>query len=154
MKVTFSLLQEADLQETYQLCLDSFGESPAFAEIQKTWELCKEDPHYRFLVGKINGTIVAYASMILFHNLFDGLRPIATLWYVCVSKTFRGCGVGTQLFQEIERIARAEQVEIITLTCLTENEKAQKFYRSLGYKEDKEKAFVKYLWEEDTSEFV
>ena len=69
----------------------------------------------------------------------------AVLWYVCVSKEVRRKGVGRLLFREIEKIARENDCEIIYFTCLQENTRAQNFYRSLGYTDEKEKAFVKYL---------
>ena len=45
----------------------------------------------------------------------------------------------------IAKIARENDCEIIYFTCLQENTRAQNFYRSLGYTDEKEKAFVKYL---------
>ena len=79
--------------------------------------------------------IEVYATTFpqVFHNLFDGRRPIMTLWYVCVSKEVRRKGVGRLLFREIEKIARENDCEIIYFTCLQENTRAQNFYRSLGY---------------------
>ena len=61
---------------------------------------------------------MAYTSINIFHNLFDGRRPIMTLWYVCVSKEVRRKGVGRLLFREIEKIARENDCEIIYFTCL------------------------------------
>lgn len=146
MNILFEDLQEKDLRECYELCMRSFGESFEFSEIERTYQLCRNDPHYKFITGKSDGRIVAYTSMNIFHNLFDGERPIATLWYVCVDENYRRMGIGKQLFAEIERIAASYNCEIIYFTCLKDNVSAQSFYKSLGYSEDKEKAFVKYLF--------
>lgn len=85
--------------------------------------------------------------MIIFHNLFDGDNPIATLWYVCVDKEYRRRGVAGSMFKEIERIANENHCEIIYFTSLQDNYGAHSFYRSAGYSDTKEKAFVKYLYE-------
>ena len=86
--------------------------------------------------------------MVLYYNLFDGTYPIASLWYVCVHKDYRRMGVASALFREIDRIADENSVEIISLTCLKENTVARKFYRSLGFTEDSEVAFVKNIYEQ------
>lgn len=148
MALTFEYLNENDLKETFDLCMKSFGEDFSFEEIRQTYQICKNDPHYHFIVGKMDGKIIAYTTMIIFHNLFDGLMPVATLWYVCVDKEYRRQGVAKSMFAEIERIAAENQCEIIYFTCLQDNFGAHKFYRSVGYTDEKERAFVKYLYEE------
>ncbi|MCM1226208.1 MAG: GNAT family N-acetyltransferase [Clostridium sp.] len=146
MNIEFEELQECDLKECYDLCMKSFNEDFAFSDIEETYKMCRNDPHYHFIVGKLDGKIVAYTSMNIFHNLFDGKRPIATLWYVCVDESRRRMGIGRRLFEEIENIAKDNNCEIIYFTCLHDNRKAQQFYKSMGYSEDKEKAFVKYFF--------
>lgn len=89
MEVHFEDLKEEDLREVYDLCMETFQESFAFEEIEETFQLCRNDAHYRFLVGKSQGKVVAYTSINIFHNLFDGRRPIMTLWYVASA---RKCG--------------------------------------------------------------
>lgn len=148
MDITFEILKEKDLKETWQLCMKSFGEDFTFEEIQKTYNLCRNDEHYYFIVGKSDGKIIAYTTMIIFYNLFDGLNPIATLWYVCVDDNYRRHGVGKKMFEYIEQIAKEKNCEIIYFTCLQDNYGAHRFYRSVGYTDDKEKAFVKYFFED------
>lgn len=149
MNLVFEPLCETDLEETYKLCMESFNEGFTLDEIKKTWELCKNDSHYHFIVGKLDGKIVAYTTMIIFHNLFDGLRPLATLWYVCVDKDYRRRGIASEMFKEMERIAKEQNVEIVYFTSEWNNIGAHEFYRSQGYADTEEKAFVKYLFEED-----
>ncbi|MFR9193918.1 MAG: hypothetical protein ACLVK8_00760 [Ruminococcus sp.] len=52
MEVHFEDLKEEDLREVYDLCMETFQESFAFEEIEETFQLCRNDAHYRFLVGK------------------------------------------------------------------------------------------------------
>jgi ribosomal protein S18 acetylase RimI-like enzyme len=148
MKVQFESLTENDLEETYNLCRNVFGEFDSLENIKKTYDLCKDDPHYYFIVGKVDNKIVAYTTMIIFYDIFDGPYPIATLWYVCVDENYRRQGIATQMFEEIERIANENHCEIMYFTSQSDNYSAHKFYRSVGYSDTKEKAFVKYLYEE------
>lgn len=144
--IVFSNLSSEDLNECFELCMKCFKEDTTWEEAQKTWELCRDDPHYRFVTGKLGGKIVAFALMNIFHTLFDGIRPMCTVWYVCVDESVRRRGVGRQLFAEIERISAENNCQIICLTCLKGNVSAQEFYRSIGYSDDKETAFVKYFF--------
>lgn len=148
MELKFERLREEDLEKTYKLCMKSFGEDCSFDEIKTTYNMCKNDPHYHFIVGKIGDKVVAYTTMVIFHNLFDGISPVATLWYVCVDEAHRRQGIASRMFQEIEKIANQNNCEIIYFTSLHNNFVAHEFYRSLGYSGEKEKAFVKYLFEE------
>ena len=148
MDITFELLTRKDFHETYDLCQRVFGDSPV---VEKVWDVfmsCVDDKHYRMIVGKVDGKIVAYTTMILFHNVFDGPYPVATLWYVCVDEAYRRKGIATALFKEIECIARQEKCEIIYFTSLKDNVGAHAFYKAAGYDDAAEKAFVKYLYKE------
>jgi ribosomal protein S18 acetylase RimI-like enzyme len=148
LDIKFEILKENELKEAYNLCKNVFGEYASFDEVKKTYQLCKNDNHYYFIVGKSNGKIIAYTTMIIFHNLFDGMNPIATLWYVCVDKNYRRNKVASSMFNEIERIANENYCEIIYFTSFKNNFSAHKFYKSKGYSDSEEKAFVKYLYEE------
>ena len=98
-------------------------------------------------MGKLDGRVVTYATLHFFHTVFDGMRPMATIWYVCVDPAYRSRGIGKALFAELCRICEAEQCLEIVFTCLQENASAQGFYRSLGFRDDLERAFVRYYFE-------
>ncbi|MBR6070452.1 MAG: GNAT family N-acetyltransferase [Ruminococcus sp.] len=148
IEVTFGKLREEDLSEAFELCTRCFGEFVSFENVRETYQLCKNDMNYHFIVGRHNGKVVAYASMILSYNLFDGTYPVATLWYVCVHEDYRRQGVARALFREIDRIADENSVEVIMLTCDKDNLQAKKLYRTLGYAEDTETLFLKNIYEQ------
>lgn len=50
-----------------------------------------------------------------------------------VSPAFRGQGIGRQLLQHLENLARARQCCKLTLEVLHGNQLAQKLYRSVGF---------------------
>ena len=133
MEVHFEDLKEEDLREVYDLCMETFQESFAFEEIEETFQLCRNDVHYRFLVGKSQGKVVAYTSINIFHNLFDGRRPIMTLWYVCVSKEVRRKGVGTSAVPgRSKRSRRENDCEIIYFTLFAGKYRGAEFLSVAG----------------------
>jgi ribosomal protein S18 acetylase RimI-like enzyme len=147
LDVRFEQLQEHDLREAYDLCTRCVGCFTTFEDVCETYQRCKDDKNYHFITGKYNGRIIAYATMAIVYNLFDGTFPMAYLWYVCVHEDFRRQGVASALFREIDRIADENKVEIISLSCLSDNTDALKFYRAIGYTEDKDVNFVKNIYE-------
>ena len=82
MELTFEPLQREDLAACYALCMQSFSESVPLEEVEQTFALCSRDPSYRLVVGKLEGRVVTYATLHFFHTVFDGMRPMATIWYV------------------------------------------------------------------------
>ena len=144
----FGRLREDELKEAYDLCTRTFGEFVTFENVCETYRRCSDDKNYHFIVGRCDGRIVAYATMALVYNLFDGTYPVAYLWYVCVHEDYRRQGVARALFSEIDRIADENSVEIISLSCKKDNEGALKLYRSLGYTEDEDISFVKIIYEQ------
>lgn len=145
--LTFEDMRDEDLREVYGLCERTFRESPCFEEVERTYLKCKGDSHYRFLVGRLDGRIVAYTTIVMFYDVFDGDSPIMTLWYVCVDEAYRRRGIASAMFKEIERIAEEAGCELIYFTSKADNKAAHAFYRSAGYSMKAEKAFVKYLYE-------
>ena len=144
----FGQLREDELKEAYELCTRTFGEFVSFENVRETYKRCRDDKNYHFIVGRCDGKIVAYATMALVNNLFDGTYPVAYLWYVCVHEDYRRQGVARALFREIDRIADENSVEIISLSCRRDNTPAVKLYRSLGFTEEEDITFVKNIYEQ------
>ena len=132
MGITFEKLSENDLRETYEMCMRVFGEDNSFDGVTKVFHKCKDDSHYHFIVGKLDGKVVAYTTMVIFYNLFDGDEPVAALWYVCVDESCRRQGAATAMFRHIREIAMANGCEIIYLTANRDNVGAHRFYRQKG----------------------
>ncbi len=144
----FGQLREDELKEAYELCTRTFGEFVSFENVFETYKRCRDDKNYHFIVGRCDGKIVAYVTMALVYNLFDGTYPVAYLWYVCVHEDYRRKGVARALFREIDRIADENSVEIISLSCRRDNTPAVKLYRSLGFTEEEDITFVKNIYEQ------
>ena len=144
----FGQLHENELEEAYELCTRTFGEFVTLENVRETYIKCKDNKDYHFIVGRCDQRIVAYATMALVYNLFDGTYPVAYLWYVCVHEDYRRQGVARALFREIDRIAAEKKVEIISLSCKKDNTPAVNFYRSLGFTVDEDIPFVKNIYEQ------
>ena len=149
MEITVERLREEDLEETFAMCMRAFREEHTLEEVRQVYERLRDDPDYYFLLARADGRIAGYTTMALVWDLFDGKAPIATIWYVCVDQVFRRCGIAKRLLAEAERIAVEERgCELMLLTCAEKNTSAHELYRSAGYSDKIDRAFVKYLDDE------
>lgn len=137
-------MKEEDIQGVCDLCSQAFGEAAPIEDVQEVYRLCKHNPAYHFIVGKCDGKVVAYTTMVIFYNLCDGFNAYATLWSVCVDENYRRQGVATQMFEELERIMEKSGVETVYFTSEMDNTGEHLFYRKQGYSDSLEKAFFKY----------
>ncbi|MBQ9899232.1 MAG: GNAT family N-acetyltransferase [Ruminococcus sp.] len=149
MDITFGPLTENDLPAAFELCMRTFSMDTPAEEVRKVYSRFKDDPYYHFIVGKVDGKVAAYTTMVIYYNLFDGDYPVAALWYVCVDEQYRRCGIGTKMFRYIEALAKEHGCELISFTAESRNTGAHEFYRLAGYSDTKETAFVKYFFEEE-----
>lgn len=56
---------------------------------------------------------------------------------LCVNERFRGCGIGTALINQAEKIGKQKGYTRISLNVDRDNPSAKKLYKSLGYHEQK-----------------
>ena len=145
MEVIIEDLKYEDIAECYELCKECFNEEYGLEEVQDLYKEISTQSNYRFLVAKVNNKMVGYTSVIMAYNLFDGKRPFMTLWWVCTHPNYRRQGVATKLFNRIEEIAIENNCELIYFTSEVERTGAHKFYESMGYKSNSDKAFIKML---------
>lgn len=144
-EVKITRLTDETLQQTHELCEICFAENAKFEDVKTVYDKVKNDDHYECLVAMLNGKVAGYTTAVIAHNIFDGLRPFMTLWFVCVHPEYRRKHIGAKLFNEIENIAEKRNCELICFLSEFDNEGAHKFYESLGYDSQKEKAFYKSL---------
>lgn len=139
-------LKEEDMEECYELNNLIFNEEYGLEEVKKLYtKIHNNTENYRFLVAKVNGKIVGYTSVIMAYNLFDGNRPLMTLWWVGTHPDYRHKKIGSKLFGKIEEIAKENNCELIYFTSENDRTGAHQFYQKMGYNMNESKAFIKQL---------
>ncbi len=84
------------------------------------------------LVAEVDGKAVGMA-LLSFYRLatFSGKR-VCYVEDVFVAEGFRGCGVGTALFEKIKEISAERRCIKTEWKCLSWNENARRFYERIG----------------------
>lgn len=90
-----------------------------------------EKRHAEVIFAVVDGNDVGFA--LFFHNFSTFLgRSGLYLEDLYVKPAFRGQGIGTAIFHELGRIAKARSCGRLEWWCLDWNEPSIRFYKSLG----------------------
>ncbi len=121
--LTFRKMKPADADAVSEIEIKSFAmpwKRDTFYEVVQ-----RENTVY--IVGEIDGAIVAYAGAWLSFNE-------AEVMSVAVEENFRGRGIGTKLFAELIKFCKERGATAITLEVRPSNAAAIKLYESFGLK--------------------
>lgn len=72
---------------------------------------------------------------------------------VGIAETFRGHGVGTKLFMELDQWARHHTIHRLELTVVTRNEAGLSLYKKMGFEIEGTKKHSLYIGEEFVDEY-
>lgn len=93
-------------------------------------QMIENQQFFNCLVAEVSGTIVGFASWFPAYYSWSGRAVYLDDLYVTGS--YRGAGIGVQLFNAVEVIARQENCIKMRWLVSRWNEKAIGFYRSKG----------------------
>jgi GNAT superfamily N-acetyltransferase len=97
------------------------------------FEEIRADAHQDLLVGEVEGEVVATAQVTWVRHLTYVGGLMCQLESVRVRSDRRGEGLGRRLVEHVVAEARARGAARVELTTNARRERAQAFYRSLGF---------------------
>ena len=92
------------------------------------------DPDEELVVGEENGEVLAVLSIHFIPQLAV-LGPFARISYFCIDGDHRGKGMGRELEEYCEAVARQRGCDRIELHCHSRRTDAHRFYQQQGYEE-------------------
>lgn len=133
----------ADLNAVYRLICDLEGKALNLSFFTENYKLHLEDCTIRYIVACKGRKVIGFLSMhiqrILHHD-----RPTCELQELNILPEYRSLGIGAELMNYAESLAKEMGVEEIELTTRNYRIRAQEFYKRLGYEQTHLK-FVKKL---------
>lgn len=111
------------------------GESICTEYISQMLENC-ENYAGHILVAVVNERVAGYVSVftrMVSHEIIDGNEEFGEIGDLVVLEQCRGRGLGRQLMEEAQELARAKGVSDLRIGVLGQNETAISLYRSLGF---------------------
>jgi len=143
MNISIRKVKDNDLESIYLLICELEDQQMDGENFEGAFLRNINDPDIYYLVAEINNRIVGFLSLHVQHILHHS-KPTCEIQELNITSELRGSGIGALLMNEAERIAKELNLEEIELTTKIHRERAQTFYRNLGYTNTHNK-FVKKL---------
>lgn len=101
---------------------------------QRELRECLERPRpgCHLLVAELAGEVVGFALLLLRPDLFRGTQ-VMHLHGLAVAEACSGRGIGSRLVAEGEALARGDGATEMTLNVFSDNRRARRLYRHLGF---------------------
>lgn len=141
-----SEVEEKDLEQLKSILKNVFNNDISYEKMQDLYKISKENKDIYVLGYYINDNLVGTVTLNIL-TLPSGKE--ATVWDLAIKEKYRRLGIATKLMNKAEEIAKQENTKKIWLFSGFHRRSAHELYRKLGYDENRDKAFVKYIYSEE-----
>ncbi len=137
------IVKEKDLEYIYKLYKEIFKIKITLEELRLKYNNIIKNENIKILAYYINDIPVGTVQICIDRVLG---KDKAVLWNVCVEEKYRRRKIATNLLLKCEQIIKEEyNVNSIWLFSGFYRKNAHKFYKKLGYNENRDKGFVKFI---------
>ncbi len=144
MNYRIDTVKKSDLPALKILYKELIDEPSELSDMERSFDTMANDPAYQLLgVRNASGELTGSVLSILCTDIFGACRPFLVIENLIVRSDCRGTGIGHLLMEHAEKRARRHGCGYTMLVSDARRERAHRFYRSLGYTE--EKGFKKYF---------
>ncbi len=147
MKVEYRRATEEDIEGIIELCNECFDENTPLAYAKKVFEETKQDDDQIYLVGVIDGKIIAHTKITIIPTIFEEMNTYAILNHVCVKEEYRRHNIGTSMLDEVTKICEQKNCKTIKLWSKNFRIPAHTCYKKYGFKADDATFFAKEIEE-------
>ncbi len=143
MNVNFRLAEKKDVESIINLCNEVFNENTSLEYAQKSFEETKNDPNQIYVVGELDGKIVAHTKITVIPTMYEDMNTYAILNHVCVKEEYRRHKIGTKLLDYCMKIAKEKGCVAIELWSKNFRVPAHSLYKTYGFEIMDAKFFTK-----------
>lgn len=143
MNVQFKVATFDDLEGIIRLCDECFNEHTDLDYAKRIYRENENDANQIYVIGLINGEIVAHAKINVIPTIYEDMNTYAILNHVCVKTEFRRSHIGTNLLNACFKIAKEHNCKCVELWSKNFREAAHGLYNSYGFEVMDAKFFTK-----------
>lgn len=143
--VEFRLATENDLEEIINLCNECFFEETSMEYARKIFEESKNDPNSLYVVGIMDGKIVAHTKITIIKTIYEKMNIYAILNHVCVKPEYRRHQIATRMLDEVTKLCLERDVKTIELWSNNVRVPAHACYKNYGFTLDDAGFFSKKI---------
>lgn len=144
-KVIFRVASENDLEGIIKLCNECFNESTSLEYATKVYQANKNDPNQIYLVGLLEGEIIAHVKINIIPTIYEKMNTYAILNHVCVKPELRRHNIATKMLDEVTKICQAHHCVKMELWSMNFRTAAHACYLNYGFNVDDAKFFSKEI---------
>ena len=141
--IEFKIATIGDIDGIVALCNECFDENTSLAYARKVFEENKLDRNQIYLIGVLNGVIVAHAKINVIPTIYEGMNTYAILNHICVKPNLRRAHIGTMLVDECFKIAKQYNCKCVELWSKNFRVAAHGLYHKYGFDVMDAKFFIK-----------
>ena len=136
-------IQEKDLKQLQKIVKQAFNSNTSDSKIQRFHKVSKNNDDIYVLGYYIENNLVGTVTLNI---LTTTSGKDATIWNLAVLEEYRKLGIATKLMIKAEEIVKTyDDIDRIWLFSGVQRKEAHKLYNKLGYDENIDKAFIKYV---------
>ncbi len=133
MEVKFRLMERDDLEEVINLCNVCFDEETSLEHAQRIFDEEADLSRQIYVVGEMNGEIVAHALLNIVPTIYENMNIYAILNHVCVKPEYRRSGIGMKLLDYCFEIAKDNHCRTVELWSKNFRIAAHGLYHKYGF---------------------
>lgn len=138
-----SEIQKKDLEQLQKIMRQVFNSNTNDPKAKNFYETSKKNKDIYVLGYYIENILVGTVTLNI---LTTPSGKEATIWNLAVLKEYRKSGIATKLMNKAEEIVKNyKDISRIWLFSGVQRKEAHKLYNKLGYDENVDKAFIKYI---------
>lgn len=133
MKIQFRIANENDLENIIPLCNECFNEETSMEYARKIFEETKNDPNQIYIVGELEGQVVAHSKITIIPTIYEKMNTYAILNHVCVKPEYRRHNIATHMLDYITTICKERHCKVIELWSNNVRAAAHACYKNYGF---------------------
>lgn len=143
MDVEFKIASLKDVEGIIKLCNICFNENTNLEYAKQIYLENKDDQNQIYVIGSINGEIIAHAKISIIPTIYEDMNTYAILNHVCVIPELRQKHIGTKLLDKCFEIAKEHNCKCVELWSKNYRQAAHKLYHKYGFEVMDAKFFTK-----------
>ena len=113
-------------------------------KLESFFSRIQNNPDLKLYIAEENGQSIGYATLSFsFSTEFGG--KYAEIEELYIAPEFRNQGFGKEFIACLEKLAKTDGAKSVFLVASSSNQKAQKLYENLGYKQLPRIEYIKFI---------
>jgi len=113
-------------------------ETPETAElltVEKSWDQYQKsfEQNYRLYMAKSTTEVLGVVGLRVCDDPINNGKPYGIINNLVVEEDYRDLGIGTDMLERVELVAKKYKCDMVTISFLTSNKPAKKLHENLGY---------------------